>query len=102
MRSFSMGAARAAAVLILSMFAFAGCGDNVKIEPTLVEIQIDPASPSVAAGTGVQLTATATFEVYPNRTLVTRDVTADVTWSSAAKASVEPGGFAKGLVKGDA
>jgi len=65
--------------------------------PTLVSIQVDPANPSLAAGTSVQLTATA---IYSDNTH--GDVTSTAAWSTAngAVASVDASGKALGAAPG--
>lgn len=66
-------------------------------EPAIDAIAITPPTPSLAAGTEVQLTATATLS-----DATTRNVTAQVTWNSSdkAKATIDATGRLRGLVKG--
>ena len=65
--------------------------------PKLVSIQVTPANPSLAAGTSVQLTATA---IYSDNTH--GDVTSTAAWSTAdtAVASVDASGKALGAAPG--
>jgi cysteine-rich repeat protein len=74
--------------LVVVALALTACGDNLSAPSdaappdaggvTLVSIAITPPAPSIADGTSVQLTATATFSDS-----TTSDVTATATWSSS-------------------
>ncbi|MCE9574407.1 MAG: Ig-like domain-containing protein [Deltaproteobacteria bacterium] len=66
--------------------------------PHVVSIDLTPASPSLAAGTAVDLVATATYS-----DTTTADVTAMATWTSSASATATvDGGHVAGLVAGTA
>ena len=66
---------------------------------TLTELQVTPASPSLAAGTTTQLTAMAIFTDHSNQ-----DVTTQVTWTSdnADHATVSATGKVTAVAVGDA
>jgi uncharacterized protein YjdB len=74
----------------------AGAGGSVMA--TIDSIQVDPVTATVAAGTTVQLKATA---ILSDKT--TNDVTALATWTSSADATAAVNaGLVKGLAAGDA
>lgn len=67
-------------------------------EAALTKIEVTPTNPSLAAGTTVQLTATGTYDDQ-----TTKDLTATVTWSSAAdKVTIGADGIAHGAAIGSA
>ncbi len=86
-------------LLLVAVFAilgaFTGCGDAHL--PFLTSIQVSPANPTVAAGTGQAFTAQGTFSDNSMR-----DVTSLVTWSSSDTqvATIAPGGQALTFIEG--
>jgi uncharacterized protein YjdB len=87
-------------LLLVAVFAilgaFTGCGDAHL--PFLTSIQVSPANPTVAAGTGQAFTAQGTFSDNSMR-----DVTSLVTWSSSNTqvATIAPGGQALTFIEGN-
>ena len=87
-------------LLLVAVFAilgaFTGCSDASL--PFLTSIQISPANPTVAAGTGQAFTAQGTFSDNS-----TRDVTSLVTWSSSNTqvATIAAGGQASTFIQGN-
>ncbi len=70
-----------ASLMLLGLLTLSGCGGDGPASPTLRSIQITPSNPSLAAGTSVQLAATA---IYSNSTHA--DVTTQAAWSSSSTA----------------
>jgi hypothetical protein len=72
---------------------------NLSAVPGLTSIQVNPQSPSIAAGTTQQFTATGTFSDGS-----TQDLTTSVSWSSSVPsiATTTAGGLANGVVAGQA
>lgn len=75
-------------LLMLALLVTGGCSrsrtaESPSPEPTLTRIEVDPPTPTVATGSSGALVATG---IYENGT--TKDVTKDVTWSSADSAVV--------------
>jgi uncharacterized repeat protein (TIGR03803 family) len=89
------------AFLLLGFMTLGGCnGDGSSGSPALTSIQITPTNPSVAAGTSVQLTATA---IYSDNSHA--DVTAQVSWATSNTAVATVGastGRALGVAAGTA
>jgi uncharacterized protein YjdB len=107
MRSASFVRKSISAVALLGLLTLSGCNshnsssDNTApLPPTLQSIQVSPTSPSVAAGTSVQLAATA---IYSDNSHT--DVTTQVVWSSSVASIATVGaatGDAAGLAPGSA
>ncbi|HEX4418104.1 MAG TPA: Ig-like domain-containing protein [Kofleriaceae bacterium] len=93
------GIAAGSATITAKLGTVQGSTTATVTQATLVEIQVMPANPSLAAGTTQQLTATAVFN---DKT--TQDVTAQVAWSSdgPAHATVSAGGLVSALAVGGA
>ena len=82
-------------VAVLAILGALGCGSaNL---PYLTAIEVNPASPSVAAGQTQQFTAQGTFSDS-----TTRDLTSLVTWSSstAPVATINPAGLVQTYTQG--
>lgn len=74
-------------VVASSLLTLAACGGGGgAAEPTLTGITVTPATPSIAAGTSQQLTATATYSDSTHT-----DVTTAATWTSSATAAATIG-----------
>ncbi|MBV9345804.1 MAG: Ig-like domain-containing protein, partial [Gammaproteobacteria bacterium] len=68
-----------AAIALQGLLTLSGCGDDDNATtPALRSLQITPANPSLAAGTSVQLAATATYSDGSQA-----DVTTQVAWTSS-------------------
>lgn len=82
--------------MLFASLLVASCGHNHRDERELVAITLTPANPSIAAGTGVQFTATARFSDN-----TTEDVATQVAWTSSATAvAAIHDGVATGLAIG--
>jgi concanavalin A-like lectin/glucanase superfamily protein/Big-like domain-containing protein/ASPM-SPD-2-Hydin domain-containing protein len=70
---------------------------SLSVVPSLVSLQVNPPTPSIAAGTTQAFTATGTFSDGS-----TQNLTASVSWSSSAPsvASIAAGGLANGTAAG--
>ncbi len=98
------GSGQATAVAIGSATITAALGaetgsTNLSVVPTLVSLQVNPLTPSIAAGTTQAFTATGTFSDGS-----TQNLTASVSWSSSvpAIATITAGGLANGIATGQA
>ena len=75
------------AVILLGLVALSGCHDDSSqapahpAAPTLQSLEVSPTNPTVAAGTSVQLAATAIYSDGSHT-----DVTAQAAWSSSSTA----------------
>ena len=75
------------AVILLGLVALSGCHDDASqapahpTAPTLQSLEVSPTNPTVAAGTSVQLAATAIYSDGSHT-----DVTAKAAWSSSSTA----------------
>ena len=84
MRSALIGPKSIIALIVLGLLTLSGCDGNHSSygtdssTPTLQSIQISPTNPNFAAGTSVQLAATALYSDNSHT-----DVTTQVLWSSS-------------------
>jgi hypothetical protein len=96
------GSGQATAVAIGSSTISAALGaqagsTNLNVVPSLVSIQLNPQSPTIAAGTTQPFTATGTFSDGS-----TQDLTTSVTWNSSllSVATIAASGLANGIAAG--
>jgi uncharacterized protein YjdB len=85
-RSSSVATKFTGAALLLALLLLSGCLGESAATSRLVSLEIAPSSPSLAAGSSMQLTATA---IYSNSTHA--DVTTQVAWSSSNPAIATAG-----------
>jgi uncharacterized protein YjdB len=106
MRSALIARKSISAVILLGLLTLGGCNGNHTSDnsdpptPTLQSIQISPTNPNVAAGTSLQLTATALYSDNSHT-----DVTTQVLWNSSVATIATVGtatGDAAGLAPGSA
>ena len=96
------GSGQATAVAIGSSTISAALGaqagsTNLNVVPSLVSIQLNPQSPTIAAGTTQPFTATGTFSDGS-----TQDLTTSVSWNSSllSVATIAASGLANGIAAG--
>jgi len=73
-----MDPSRSPRVAVAACLLLAACSNSGSVTRSLQSIGVTPSNPSLAAGTTLQLTATATYS-----DLATEDVTASTTWASS-------------------
>jgi len=73
-----MDPSRSPRVAVAACLLLAACSSSGSVTRSLQSIGVTPSNPSLAAGTTLQLTATATYS-----DLATEDVTASTTWASS-------------------
>jgi len=98
MRINFMARVTLAATLLFCLASLNGCGDNstAPTAPSVSSIEVNPAKPQFAAGTSLDVTATA---IYTDHTHA--DVTAQAAWSSSnTKVATVNGGVLAGVAAG--